>query len=256
MFEDLKRKALDTILGQHPSIVGNLVRGNPWNLNTMFGNIQSPLANSTKLGTSPDVKLPKQVPDRSAQPLHFTLPHLVLPNLPHFQMPNLAPQHVMARGNYVSPLPRYTPTPTATPTPAPMPNMNELERRTLPTFQQYGIHPAVAFGTAQAEGGRIGTNNKWNINAIDSNPGLAYDYPSLEAAATSAAQLMQNLINKYHGGSTPEGQLRALVTHFAGDPATWKQRSIATGGAGKYFDSWDQFVKATNAYKKWMNYGN
>ena len=38
---------------------------------------------------------------------------------------------------------------------------------------------------------------------------------------------------------------------FAGDPKTWKARSIAQKGAGQFFDTWDEFIRNIQATRKW-----
>lgn len=133
------------------------------------------------------------------------------------------------------------------------PEMNDFETRTRPTFDKYNIDPAVAYGIGDAEGGKIGTNNRWNINAVDSNPGLAFDYNSPEAAATGAAQLMQKMIDKQGAGDlSPFEQLVAIQNSgYAGKPNTWKKRSMDTGGAGNVYDSWSEFVSNTPSFKRY-----
>jgi hypothetical protein len=147
-------------------------------------------------------------------------------------------------------------------------SLSEIEQRTLPTFQQYGIPPAVAYGIAGAEGGKIGSNNIYNLGAYDSNPQNAFHYDSPEAAATASAKLLSGryelgtpgsgkfdtrYLDAYKLSNDPVATLHAIYqAGYAGDPKTWKARSIATGGAGKYFDDWDEFVRSTPAWKKWF----
>ena len=149
------------------------------------------------------------------------------------------------------------------PTPTPVPT--DYEALTMQTFDNHQIPREVAFGIAGAENGRI---NKFNIGAVDSNPGAAKVYDSNLAAATSAAKMLSGKANsEFYGNrkrgkndfkkayelkSDPIAMLKAIeAAGFAGDPLTWKDRSIATGGAGKYYDSWSDFIMNTPAWKKW-----
>lgn len=138
-------------------------------------------------------------------------------------------------------------------TPNPAPSLDPVEQSTLPIFQQHGISPAVAYGIAQAEGGKIGQNNLWNINARDSDPNAANNYQNVQQAAQSAASVMANMLKKEGVTSKdPEKQLQAIEdAGYAGDPSTWQKRSASTGGAGKIYKHWSDFVKATGAYNKW-----
>jgi hypothetical protein len=246
MWDEVLKKAKDKVLGTKPSIVGNLVNGNPWNLNLKrFGGVQSPLQTNIPLAKPIKPAAPKPIQER--------------PSL-NFADKKQAKQIVS--GLTFAPKPTITPTPKVlgtsiapTPTSSPTPPLDDLERRTIQTFDNHKIPRSVAYGMAQAEGGVIGNNNKWNINAVDSNPNLATDFPSVEAAATSAAKLMQSMIVKKGAiNKKPDEQLKAIEdAGYAGDPKTWKQRSASTGGAGKYYNSWGEFVKNTPAYRKWIN---
>jgi hypothetical protein len=151
-------------------------------------------------------------------------------------------------------VPIASPTPTP-PDATPTPQLNEFERPTLPVFQQYGVSPAVAYGIAAAEGGRIGQHNIWNINATDSNPNGATNYGSVQQAAEGAARLISHMLQAKGINSTdPNVQLQAVEdAGYAGDPRTWRQRSASTGGAGKTYNSWSQFVKSTPAWQRWTS---
>lgn len=130
----------------------------------------------------------------------------------------------------------------------------DFEQATLPVFHQYGVSPAVAYGIAAAEGGKIGQNNIWNINATDSNPQGATNYGNVQQAAQGAAQLIQRMLQARGVASAdPNVQLQAVEqSGYAGDPRTWQQRSASTGGAGRQFRSWSDFVKSTPAWRKWI----
>lgn len=142
---------------------------------------------------------------------------------------------------------------TAAPTPAP--DANDFEKNTLPIFNKYQIPPAVAYGMRDAEGGNIGSNNAWNINATDSNPQGAYNYDSPEAGAEAYARLIAKdplYAKAYAARNNPDKMLEEIANAgYAGDPATWKQRSASTGGAGKHFDKYVDFIKGTNGYKRY-----
>ena len=163
-----------------------------------------------------------------------------------------------------------TPTPTpvpVTPTPTPAPNfgsMTPIEKRTAETFDIHQIPRSIAYGIAAGEGGKIGDNNLYNIAAYDSNPQSAIHYDSPEQAATAAAKLLDGTFTKADGTvddrykpawelrSDPPKMLKAIeAAGYAGDPATWKARSAATGGAGINYDNWSDFIMDTSGYKKW-----
>jgi hypothetical protein len=150
---------------------------------------------------------------------------------------------------------------TLTPIPDP------YEARTMETFDKSGIPREIAYGIRQAEDG---VKNSYNIGATDANPTGALDYGSPEAEATAAAKLLNGTFEKDFIGSgrfnetfkpafqqfqkdkNVEKFLKAIYeAGYAGDPNTWKQRSIDTGGAGQYFNNWDEFVKNTLPYQKW-----
>jgi len=132
---------------------------------------------------------------------------------------------------------------------------SDFEKQTLPVFQQHGISPAVAYGIAAAEGGRIGQHNIWNINATDSNPQGATNYSSIQQGALGAARLIQRMLQSQGVTSNDQNvQLLAIErAGYAGDPNTWQQRSAATGGAGKNgVRYWNQLVQSTPQWKNWM----
>jgi len=162
-----------------------------------------------------------------------------------------------------TPTPSPRPKPTRIPTPVPK-KLNDYERLTLETFRKLGIPEEVAYGIAAAENGY---NNRFNLGAVDSNPSAAPIQPDL-ANATAAAKFLSGRlpVDEYGNGAlgkkafeeaytkrdNPIDYLLAIMNAgFAGDPATWKERSIATGGAGQHYDTWDEFVRATPAWKKW-----
>ena len=147
--------------------------------------------------------------------------------------------------------------------------MDDYEKRTLPTFKKYGIPPEIAYGIKQAEGG---VNNSYNIGATDSNPTGGLDYGGPEAEATAAAKLLNGTFEKDHIGSgvfnttfkpafqrfQKTNDIRKFLKEiadagYAGDVNTWKQRSMGATppGAGQYYDRWDDFVADTAPYKKW-----
>lgn len=164
------------------------------------------------------------------------------------------------------PSPTVTSTPTSTPTPTPMPTPvpDEYEKMTMETFDKYEIPRSVAYGIGKAEGG---VRNRFNIGAHDSNPTGAPIWGELETA-TKAAKMLSGTANpEFYGAgekgkklfrkafeqrANPEKMLELIRdAGYAGDPKTWKSRSLAEGGAGKYYDTWDEFVRDTDPYKKW-----
>jgi hypothetical protein len=151
-----------------------------------------------------------------------------------------------------------------TPTPTPRPDMTDYERLTAETFDKYEIPRAVAFGMAGAENG---TRNRFNIGAWDSNPNNAMIQDDLSNATSAAKMLSGQADTSFYGNGEAGKQAYAKAyaqrknaakmlqmirdAAFAGDPKTWKQRSIEQGGAGQFYDSWDEFIKNTPAWRKW-----
>jgi hypothetical protein len=151
--------------------------------------------------------------------------------------------------------------------------MNEVEDKTWDTFKNYEIPPQVAYGIATGEGGKIGSNNLYNIGAHDSNPDNAVNYDSQEQAATAAAKLLSGTFRKddpvngpldtryldaWNKRQIPVEMLRAIEeAGYAGDPKTWKQRSIEQGkksgvrGAGEIYDKWSNYIMDTEGWNRW-----
>lgn len=226
------------------------------------------------IGTQMGRLLP--LPGVQQSPIPSATPHPMQPVVNHLQQ-RFAPQPTMGPiVNNISPnMPGLkvlsvpnTPTPTEAPPPTGVPirptqapqvlgnntGNSGFEQQTLPIFQQHGVNPAVAYGIAAAEGGRIGQHNIWNINATDSNPQGATNYGSVQQAAQGAAQLIQRMLQaRGVTSSDPNVQLQAIEqSGYAGDPRTWQARSAATGGAGRQFRSWSDFVRSTPAWNKWI----
>jgi hypothetical protein len=156
-------------------------------------------------------------------------------------------------------------TPNATPTQAPnFGEMTPYEKLTADTFDKYGVPRAVGFGMAAAEGGK---RNTFNIGAPDGKAHLAPVWDEL-TAATKAAKLLSGEANtEFYGNkekgkqqfksaaelkASPSAMLKAIEdAGYAGDKKTWKVRSASTGGAGKIYNSWSDFIMDTQAWKKW-----
>jgi len=187
--------------------------------------------------------------------------------------------------NIVSPLPSklasiqrqvkgtITPSPTPLPTRMPTPIPNSYEERTMDTFDKQQIPREIAFAIREAEGGK---DNSYNLGATDSNPKGGLDYGSPESEATAAAKTLNGTFENDFIGSgkfntTFKKAFQDYLKHkdsekflhdiflsgYAGKPETWKQRSIdeakaqGTVGAGEYYDTWDEYVKSRDAWKKW-----
>jgi hypothetical protein len=176
-----------------------------------------------------------------------------------------SPWQVVNTANLPKQMPTSMPTPTQIPPQMPQQTLgaqtsqlSSYEQQAAAIFQQYGINPQVGLSILKAEGGRIGTNNPGNINATDSNPTGAYNYATPQAGLHGAAQTMRRLLDKQGIKSNdPNMQLQGIEQGgYAGDPKTWRQRSIATGGAGKQYPSWSSFVKATPVWNTWSQGGH
>lgn len=148
-----------------------------------------------------------------------------------------------------------TPTPTKTSVPTPAPNANDFEKKALPILSKYQIPAAVAFGMRDAEGGKIGSHNVFNINAVDSNPSAAFNYNSPEAGIEAYAKLIAEdprYSKAYAKRNDPDAMIEEITNAgYAGDPRTWKKRSVSTGGAGKMFDSYADFVRNTPGFNRY-----
>jgi len=150
------------------------------------------------------------------------------------------------------------------PTPTQQPNPTNYEDLTLETFNNYGIPPQVAYALAAGENG---PRNRFNIGAHDGNPQNAPVWDDLTSATKSAKMLSGTANSEFYGAGEkgkqafanayalredPEEMLAGIRdAGFAGDPATWKARSIAQNGAGKNFDTWDEFIMNTPAWRRW-----
>lgn len=232
-----------------PSMITNVMQGKKFNHGLpLFGGdapLQDKLKYTPQAEAKPQAGFFQQLLGAMKRKPASPLPQVASP-IPQRDIIRRRPQMMVKSAQATATPPPPLPTPTM------HPQADELERRTFPTFQKMGVHPAVAYGIAQAEGGRIGKNNIWNLNAVDSNPNLAYNYDSPEAAATDAAKLILKMMGVNGPISNPSEAIEVIQNAgYAGDPKTWKQRSIDTGGAGINFDSWADFVRATQKYKKW-----
>lgn len=243
---------LTSLNGGKPSVITNLLKQRQWNANlTNLGGVASPLSEKASYSTVPS---PTQAYVRPQQPVKAV------------------------KGAATKAVQPYMPSPTATPTPASYPidlqslevNKNPYEQLTYDTFKKYQIPPAIAYGMAAAEGG---TRNRFNIGAHDTNPTAAPVMDDLTSASAAAKMLSGQQPDKFysHGAKgkksfadaygkrdNPEAMLKAIMdAGYAGDPKTWKKRSISEAkaagghGAGENFDYWDQFVKSVPAWKKW-----
>lgn len=160
-------------------------------------------------------------------------------------MPSQPYQHtpVVREEAYLPAIARGTPTPT--PRPA-----NSIEQ----ILSSYEIPLPVFYGMRDAEGGVIGSNNPMNIGAFDSNPTAAVNYPTPEEGIEAFARLIsgdKRYEKAYKLRNNPEAMLQAIMdAGYAGDPKTWKQRSIDTKGAGSTYDTYSEFVKDTPGWRK------
>lgn len=149
------------------------------------------------------------------------------------------------------------------PSPTLAPDATDFEKTALPILNQYGIPPSVAFGMRDAEGGKIGANNVFNINAVDSNPDAATNFATPEEGVRAFAQLLTTN-PRYSQAYQDRGDIRKMIEDiqnagFAGDPSTWRQRSIQQArqmgkqGAGELYKNYAQFVQNTPGWQKYMN---
>lgn len=138
----------------------------------------------------------------------------------------------------------------ALPTVTPTPFLNSTDQ----ILAKYALPLPLFYGMRDAEGGVIGQNNVMNMNATDSNPSGAYDYPTPEAGIEDWARTIAEsprYSKAYQVRQDPVAMLEQIaLAGYAGDPKTWKQRSIAQGGAGKTYDTYPQFVMDTPGWKK------
>ena len=206
--------------------------------------IQSPLPTRKPMPTSTPRPLPTSTPTPSPTPTMSPVMRIakqIIPSIP------------VDLSGIIKTIPRVTATPTARPTPVP----DQYEKTTMETFDNYKVPREVAYGIAQAEGGRIGKNNRFNIGAGDANPQNAWNFETPLHEATVAAKLLSGQSDARYAETQkylkdPDGYLKAVENaNYAGDPKTWKIRSAKQGGAGNIYNSWSDFVKNTAAWKKW-----
>lgn len=148
----------------------------------------------------------------------------------------------------------------------PTKELNKYEADTVKIFDEYEIPREVIYGMAKAEGGKIGSYNLFNVGAVDSDPKKAINYKSQNEATIAIAKLLTGTFTKedktkdtkykeaWQNRDNPVKMLKMIeAAGFAGNPDTWKERSIKDGGAGINFDHWSDFVMATPEWKKWYN---
>lgn len=151
--------------------------------------------------------------------------------------------------------PQITATPTPQISPTPAPDASDFEKLALPILNKYNIPPSVAFGMRDAEGGKIGANNVFNINAVDSNPQAATNYATPQEGIEAFAKLIATdprYKKAFDLRDNPQAMIQAIQqAGYAGDPSTWRQRSASTGGAGKVYKSYADFVKDTPGFARY-----
>lgn len=235
-FGGLLNKLKESFTGK-PSILGNVVQGNTWNQDLpRFGGV----APEAQMVQNPDIASPIPAPDE------------LTPGLIHQQaLETRRPKGVL--GTHIPGTGGDPVLPPVSPTPAP--DASTFEELAIEVLNRNNIPPAVGLGIAQAEGGRIGSNNVYNINATDSNPEGANNYESPEAGVQAFADLIAKhprYQKAFAMRNNPDAMVEAIEeAGYAGDPKTWKQRSVSTGGAGKTFDEWSDFVRSTRNFKKY-----
>ncbi len=223
-----------------PSVIGNVTSGQPWNagLPRYGGEI-----NENRMIQNPNIVSPLQAPDELTPGLEREA-----------QLEQQRPRAVL--GAQTPEVPPVLPEPTPDIEPEPTPTPTTFEQLVTDVMSRNQIPAPVGLGIAQAEGGRIGSNNPFNINAVDSNPDAAFDYPTPEAGVQAFADLITK--NPRYAGAlqhrdNPDQMIEAIQNAgYAGDPKTWKQRSMSTGGAGKNFDQWADFVRSTKGYGRYQ----
>lgn len=229
----------DNLNGGKPSVIGNVVKGRQWNESLpRFGGV-APEAQSV---VNPNVASPIPAPDQLTRGMIYDQGDDKAREFDaQFDIKPLQP----------------TPTPTPEVLGAQTQEPRSLEELIIDVMNRNKIPAPVGLGIAHAEGGRIGDNNPFNINATDSNPGGATDYATPEAGVQGFADLI-NKNPRYQKATQlrddPDAMLRAIQdAGYAGDPQTWRQRSIDTGGAGKTYPTWADFIKATRGFQDYAN---
>ena len=145
-----------------------------------------------------------------------------------------------------------------------------VEKPVVETFDNNQVPREVAFGIMQAEGGKI---NRFNLGATDKNPKGAIKFKDQASEATAAAQFLSGqapvtmygnrqkgkeaFAKAWSNRSDPVKMLEIIQNEgkYAGDPATWKKRSIEQdpkNGAGLYYDSWMDYIMHTSSWNRWF----
>jgi flagellum-specific peptidoglycan hydrolase FlgJ len=149
------------------------------------------------------------------------------------------------------------------PQPTPVPGLNVapesdkyLNEIVFPITRKYGIPDAVAAGQfagesrGQSKYAQAPYNNPYNINAVDSNPDLAHQYPTPQAGVDAYGKLISTKYKDALKQPTIVDILRYIEQGgYAGDPNTYQQRSSEQGGAG--YPSYSQFLMDTPEFKKY-----
>jgi len=264
MWDKIKRAAQNDLYRgvfskQQPSVIGNVLLGNPANQGiATYGGKEAAKMQYKMQKVGPIMGQPKVTPTPTSVPLPKAIK----------VAPTKVPKAPGIGTKIISPLGKdglNIRVKAKAPPPVPTPVPDNFESRMMGTADEQKIPREVFFGIAAAENGKI---NKFNLGAVDSNPGKAVKFDSDLAAATSAAKFLKGEMNTEFYGNKEEGKKQFTDAYkyrkdpskylqairdagYAGDPATWKQRSVDAKGAGLHFDTWDEFVKNTPAYKKW-----
>lgn len=140
------------------------------------------------------------------------------------------------------------------PSPTPAPDASDFEKIAIPILNKYGIPPSVGLGIAAAEGGRIGSNNVFNLNATDSNPQGASSYNDQASGIEAFAKLIASnprYAKAYANRIDPAKMLTEIQNAgYAGDPKDWQKRKLKETADFPY-KQYSQFVMDTPAYKRY-----
>lgn len=148
-----------------------------------------------------------------------------------------------------------------TPTPEPKKKYNSnpkvrenvsqfLESTVFPITRQYNIPDALAAGQFAAEGrgnhkyAKAPYNNPFNINAVDSNPDLAFRYATIEDGIRDYAELLKRRYSSAISKIDIDEVVRGVENlHYAGDPKTYRER------AKNGYSSYAEFIKDTPEFR-------
>jgi len=226
MWDNLKRKAIDLTFGTKPNVLGNIARGNPFNLN-LPGGIQSPLPANQSIKNPPVMKTPAVKTPPIPLPMEIKTP---APKPIKVNPPKIGPQILSPLGKAVPKAQAQT-KPTVTPTPDPRASWDNFSSMVIREGDKRGYSGKTlaqqkalesAYGTSNFAKERF---NYGGVGAYDADPNKAFKFNSPEDYLNYYFKLIQNKYPKaYANRADPKKYVQELKNGgYASDPNyVWK----------------------------------